>query len=153
MITKEEFEKITLNKVSEQGDGKMGLYPFPCVFEGSDGKLVLVAFALDGVKEVFTAVWGLLKLENPKELYLAVDFPANGLIKTDFVAVFYYESEVWTVKLKPYNAQGEWLDEITHGVMINLLLSQTRDLIAMAAYKDGKDFGKKILQKITPIQV
>ena len=97
-----------------------GLYPFQMFVEDKEGKNNFVCLNLGGeVAKVYEAFMDYYK-ENPKRIYLAVDFPAYGDIKNDFVCIFIYELDVLTVYAMPYSSKtGKLLPEIYESELLN----------------------------------
>jgi hypothetical protein len=97
-----------------------GFYPFQMYVEDKEGKSNMVCLALGGdVRAVYTAFNDYFK-ENPKRIYLAVDFPANMDIINDFVCVIGYEKEEFTLYAIPYNVEtGETLSDIRDAEILN----------------------------------
>ena len=83
-----------------------GFYPFQMFVEDKEGKANMVSLDLGGdiraVYKVFTEYYN----DNPKRIYLAVDFPAVGDITKDFVCIVGYEMEIFTLYAIPYNVEN-----------------------------------------------
>lgn len=90
-----------------------GFYPFQMVVEDKEGKLNMVSLDLGGdIRAVYTAFNDYFK-ENPKRIYLAVDYPAGMDIINDFVCVIGYENSEFTLYAIPYDLEtGETLSDI-----------------------------------------
>lgn len=97
-----------------------GFYPFQMVVEDKEGKLNMVSLDLGGdIRAVYTAFNDYFK-ENPKRIYLAVDYPAGMDIINDFVCVIGYEKEQFTLYAIPYSLEsGETLSEIRDAEILN----------------------------------
>ena len=124
----EKREPMTLEKFIEGiniEDG--GFYPFS-MFEINDSdELTVCALALPDCQHVYSAVRNILAANNSKQIFLAVDFPANQYVETDFVGVFYFgENDVeWSGVLLPYDKDSNRLPLITSGAMLDVLIKQT----------------------------
>lgn len=97
-----------------------GFYPFQMFVEDKEGKATLCALDLGGeIRAVYTAFADYFK-QNPKRIYLAVDFPANMDITNDFVCVVAYEKEEFLIYAIPYNTEnGETFSEIRDAEILN----------------------------------
>ena len=97
-----------------------GFYPFQMFVEDKEGKATLCALDLGGeIRAVYTAFADYFK-QNPKRIYLAVDFPANMDITNDFVCVIGYEKEEFLIYAIPYNTEnGETFSEIRDAEILN----------------------------------
>jgi hypothetical protein len=82
-----------------------GFYPFQMYVEEKEEKATLCALDLGGdIRAVYKAFADFFK-ENPKRIYLAVDFPANMDITNDFVCIIGYEKEEFTIYAIPYGIE------------------------------------------------
>ena len=97
-----------------------GFYPFQMFVEDATEKATLCALDLGGeIRAVYTAFADYFK-QNPKRIYLAVDFPANMDITNDFVCVIGYENSAFTLYAIPYNTEnGETFSEIRDAEILN----------------------------------
>lgn len=97
-----------------------GFYPFQMYVEDKDEKATICALDLGGdIRAVYKAFNDFFK-ENPKRIYLAVDFPAVGDIVNDFVCVIGYENSAFTLYAIPYNVEnGETLSDIRDAEILN----------------------------------
>lgn len=99
-----------------------GFYPFQMYVEDKEGKGNMISLSLGGdvraVYKVFTEYYN----ENPRRIYLALDFPAVGDITNDFVCIISYEKEEFTLYAIPYNTEtGEIFPEIHKSELLNLI--------------------------------
>lgn len=99
-----------------------GFYPFQMYVEPQDEKASLCSLDLGGdVRAVYQAFADFFK-NNPKRIYLAVDFPASHDIQNDFVCVIGYEKEEFTIYAIPYNIEtGETYSNINEAELLNLI--------------------------------
>ena len=97
-----------------------GFYPFQMYVEHKDEKATICSLDLGGdVRAVYTAFADYFK-QNPKRIYLAVDFPANMDIVNDFVCIIGYEKEEFLIYAIPYNTEnGETFSEIRDAEILN----------------------------------
>lgn len=97
-----------------------GFYPFQMFVEGQDEKVTICALDLGGdIRAVYKAFADFFK-ENPKRIYLAVDFPANMDISNDFVCVIGYEKEEFTLYAIPYNPEtGDTFSDIREAEILD----------------------------------
>lgn len=97
-----------------------GFYPFKMYIDKPLEKPTICALALGGdIRAVYTAFADHFK-QNPKRIYLAVDFPANMDIVNDFICVIGYENEEFTLYAIPYNSEtGESFSEIRDAEILN----------------------------------
>ena len=97
-----------------------GFYPFQMYVEDQAGKATMCALDLGGdIRAVYKAFSDFYK-ENPKRIYLAVDFPANMDISNDFVCIIGYELEEFTIYAIPYNTEnGETFSNIRDAEILN----------------------------------
>lgn len=83
-----------------------GFYPFQMYVEDKNEKATICALDLGGdVRAVYQAFNDFFK-ENPKRIYLALDFPANMDIANDFVCIIAYEKEEFELFAIPYNTEN-----------------------------------------------
>lgn len=97
-----------------------GFYPFQMYVEDQEEKATMCALDLGGdIRAVYKAFADFFK-QNPKRIYLAVDFPACGDICNDFVCVIAYEKEEFLIYAIPYNTEtGETFSEIRDAEILN----------------------------------
>ena len=97
-----------------------GFYPFQMYVEDQEEKATICALDLGGdIRAVYKAFADFFK-ENPKRIYLAVDFPAGMDIINDFVCVVAYEKEEFLIYAIPYNTEnGETFSEIRDAEILN----------------------------------
>ncbi len=97
-----------------------GFYPFQMYVENQEEKATMCALDLGGdIRAVYKAFSDFYK-ENPKRIYLAVDFPAGMDIINDFVCVVAYEKEEFLIYAIPYNTEnGETFSEIRDAEILN----------------------------------
>jgi hypothetical protein len=97
-----------------------GFYPFQMYVEDKEEKATLCALDLGGdIRAVYKAFADFFK-ENPKRIYLAVDFPANMDITNDFVCIIGYEKEEFTLYAIPYGIEtGATFSEIRDAKILN----------------------------------
>jgi hypothetical protein len=97
-----------------------GFYPFQMYVEDKEEKATLCALDLGGdIRAVYKAFADFFK-ENPKRIYLVVDFPANMDITNDFVCIIGYEKEEFTLYAIPYGIEtGATFSEIRDAEILN----------------------------------
>ena len=97
-----------------------GFYPFQMFIEHQDDKSTFASLDLGGdIRAVYKAFTDYYK-ENPKRIYLAVDFPAGIDIVNDFVCIIGYEDSLFTIYAIPYNAEtGETFSDIRDAEILN----------------------------------
>jgi hypothetical protein len=100
--------------------GTYGFYPFQMFVEEKDEKSTMCCLDLGGdIRAVYKAFSDFYK-NDPKRIYLAVDFPSNMDIKEDFVCVIGYENNEFTLYAIPYNLKtGETYAEIRDAEILN----------------------------------
>lgn len=99
-----------------------GFYPFQMYIEDKDEKGIMASLDLGGDIRAVYKVFADSYNENPKRLYLAVDFPAGGDMINDFVCIIGYEKQEITLFAIPYNVEtGETLSEIRDSEVLNLI--------------------------------
>lgn len=91
--------------------GAYGHYPFQLVSEDTEGKMTIGALLLGGDVEACYSTFAKQIKNGDKRVYLSVDFPAGGDIDKDFVAVFSYENEEYSLLAIPYNIEDGSVDE------------------------------------------
>lgn len=97
-----------------------GFYPFQMYVEDQEEKATMCALDLGGdIRAVYKAFADFHK-QNPKRIYLAVDFPAGMDITNDFVCVIAYEKEEFTLYAIPYCVEtGTTFCEIRDAEILN----------------------------------
>lgn len=97
-----------------------GFYPFQMYVEDQEEKATMCALELGGdIRAVYKAFADFYK-QNPKRIYLAIDFPAGMDILNDFVCIIAYEKEEFILYAIPYNTEtGETLSEIRDAEILN----------------------------------
>lgn len=96
-----------------------GFYPFQMFVEDKEGKNNIVCLNLGGeIGKVYHAFMDYYK-DNPKRIYLAVDFPAWLDLKYDSVCVFVFEDNSLRIYAMPYNKEtGQMLPEVHEGKLL-----------------------------------
>jgi len=99
-----------------------GFYPFQMFIEDKDEKNTICSLDLGGdIRAVYKLFTDYYK-ENPKRIYLAVDFPAVKDITNDFVCVIAYENNEFYLYTIPYNIEtGETFSEIRDAEALDLI--------------------------------
>lgn len=97
-----------------------GFYPFQMYVEDQEEKTTMCALDLGGdIRAVYKAFADFRK-QNPKRIYLAVDFPAGMDIQNDFVCMMAYENSAFLIYAIPYNTEtGETFSEIRDAEILN----------------------------------
>lgn len=99
-----------------------GFYPFQMFVEDKEEKTTLCALNLGGDCRAVYKVFADFFKDNPKRIYLAVDFPASQDIHNDFVCVIGYEKEEFTLYAIPYNVEtGETYSNINEAELLDLI--------------------------------
>ena len=98
--------------------------------ETSDKKTLLEALAIGGdVKLCYRIVRERIR-ENPKRIYLALDFPAFMDISSDFVAIMSIENSKFNLFAIPYNpVNGQQFDYKCDGLFLKALAKEMRNQI------------------------
>lgn len=123
-MNRQEFiDSIKLDKVDD-GD-EYGYYPFSMYVLTADDKMEINALALGGdILAVYRRV-GSYRSKMAKQIFLAVDFPANKEIDHDFVACFILNGDKLELILMPYSTEtGQFYDWVTESNLIDDLKGQ-----------------------------
>ena len=88
--------------------------------EDKEDKANFVGLDLGGDIASVYSVFNDYYKNNPKRIYLAVDFPAAEDILNDFVCVISYENSTFTIYAIPYNVEnGKTLSEIRESSLLD----------------------------------
>ena len=107
-----------------------GHYPFQICSKTKDGSLRLGALALGGdVVSCYRALKKELE-EGCTEIFLSLDFPANGDIENDFVAVFSVVNGLCSLFAIPYDQDGNILERITKSKILDQIFEEFKNQIS-----------------------
>jgi len=125
MKTIEEFVELMVKIDFIEDSECYGHYPFQLFVETKDNKFEISALALGGDVASCYRRFAEYKNNDAKRIYLSLDFPKDGDIDEDYVAIFSFEDGVVNLFAIPYKAEdGEVLDYITESAQLDELKSQ-----------------------------
>lgn len=123
----EDFVKTSVDIEFKEESGTYGYYPFHMFVEKKDGHVDIIVIA--GVNSVADCYKLMTKyvLESAKRIYMALDFPAMGDMKNDFVAVFVTENTNFDLFAIPYNTiDGTVYERINKGDTLKTICRDLR---------------------------
>ena len=127
-MTRDKFIDSMVDIAWVEQSESYGHYPFQLYVQTEDGKIELHALALGG--DVAGCYMHVKKYRNAnaKKIFLALDFPAGGDIKDDFVAVCSVVDGKSECVCIPYDPKtGDVKPVIKEGEQLQLVLSQFND--------------------------
>lgn len=130
--TVESFIETMVTIDFREDDGCFGHYPFQMIVETNNGEFAMCALALKGVEEYYSVVKEYMK-DNPRTLFMSMDFPRGGDIDKDFVAIFSFEDNQFKIYAIPYNIETGDRSPIVDGEdskHLKLILTQFKQYIA-----------------------
>lgn len=116
--------QVGIEKIGDTGH--YGHYPFSLYSEKESGDITLQALALGGNVRKCYSIFSEQVSEGLKRIYMSLDFPKNGDIKTDFVAIIYIEGDSdLKIKALPYNPNtGETFNLIEKSQTLDRIKNQ-----------------------------
>lgn len=106
-----EFVQATV-EIKKQNNGKFGYYPFHVFAERENGECDFIVIAdIESIEDCYK-IMSMYVANKCKRIYMAIDFPAGGDIKTDFVAVFSSAGKHFDLFAIPYSPEDGTVYEI-----------------------------------------
>ncbi len=125
--------------------GMYGYYPFSMLVEERNGDISICCLAVDGVESAYLSVCKFIE-KDPKQIYLALDFPAKEDIKTDFICVYSFVDRDLSLLAIPYdNKTGKRFDIIKDAKILEFI---HRDFVHVAEKFLRKIIAERILGDI-----
>lgn len=107
-----------------------GHYPFQLFTESQNDKQEFVSMIGDGSVVNRYAIFKEKLSDNPKKVYMSLDFPAKNDIPHDHVIIFSYENGEFNRFAIPYNAEnGERLPTITESEQLDAVFNQFKSIV------------------------